>query len=125
MSHHPLTAGDLLQFAGGTAHWYRHGLARGVLYTDGVQHVAEAGGAYWLLDEIALAQSRAEVKAEEFQCWTLTVSEDGSAVLRCTDGNDRQVIDKRIPWTDFPLSSVTLWVEQDEAHRVILLPNEH
>jgi hypothetical protein len=28
----------------------------GCFFTDGAKHVADAGGAYWLLDEIALAQ---------------------------------------------------------------------
>ena len=35
--------------------WYRHALNRAVLFTDGAKHVADAGGADWLLDEIALA----------------------------------------------------------------------
>jgi hypothetical protein len=49
-----LTKADLAHFTG-SEHWYSHGLVRSVLYTDGARHVAEAGGAYWLLDEIALA----------------------------------------------------------------------
>jgi hypothetical protein len=44
----------LRQFTG-TENWYRHGLVRSVLYTDGAKYVAESAGAYWLLDEIALA----------------------------------------------------------------------
>jgi hypothetical protein len=41
-----LQESDLRQFTG-TEHWYRHPLARKVLYTDGVQHVTEKGKAYW------------------------------------------------------------------------------
>ena len=45
---------------------------------EGVQYVAEKAGAYWLVDELALAQSYvAAVKAEAFQVWTLTVKADG------------------------------------------------
>ena len=40
----------------GSENWYRHGLIRNVLYTEGAKFVAEGGGAYWLLDEIALIQ---------------------------------------------------------------------
>jgi hypothetical protein len=29
---------------------------RGITYTEGVEYVAETAGAYWLLDEIALAK---------------------------------------------------------------------
>ena len=44
-----LQQADLRQFTG-TETWFRHPLARKVLYTEGVQYVAEQGGAYWLLD---------------------------------------------------------------------------
>jgi hypothetical protein len=111
----------------GTETWFRHGLVRNVLYTEGARHVAERGGAYWLLDEIALAQRfEPAVRAlEDMQCWTLTVAADGSARLRCTDGDGAEVFAKAIPWTDFPLPSVRLWVEGDGETRVILLPSEH
>ena len=39
-----------------TENWYRHGLVRDVLFTDGAKYVADQAGAYWLLDEIAVAQ---------------------------------------------------------------------
>jgi hypothetical protein len=62
-----LNADDLTQFTG-TEQWYRHSINRTVLYTDEAQYVAENGGAYWLLDEIALIQRYDEkVAAEEFQ----------------------------------------------------------
>ena len=52
-------------------HWYRHGLVASILFTDGAKYVADQGGAYWLLDEIALAQRYEKaVAAETFQvCW--------------------------------------------------------
>ena len=40
----------------GSEHWYRHALNRKIVFTDGAKHVADHGGAYWLLDEIALIQ---------------------------------------------------------------------
>jgi hypothetical protein len=53
----------------------RHGLVRNILFTDGAKYVADAAGAYWLLDEIALAQRfDKKVAAEEFQAWKLTVN---------------------------------------------------
>ena len=78
---------DLAQFTG-SEHWYRHGINRNVLYTDGAQYVAEHAGAYWLLDEIALIQPYDKrVAAEEFQVWKLAVKPDNSATLTCDDGN--------------------------------------
>ena len=77
-----LTASDLRQFTG-SENWYRHGLVRDVLYTDGAQYLAEQGGAYWLLDEIALAQRyKKRVAAQEFQNWTLKVKPDRHGAAR-------------------------------------------
>jgi len=118
---HPLRTEDLRQFFG-TETWYRHALVRGVLYTDGARHVAEAGGAYWLLDEIALAQQyEPSVKDEAFQVWKLTVHEDRTAILSCEDGNLEEVYRKTLDYTDFPLPEITLWF----TDKVILLPSEY
>jgi len=111
---------DLRQFTG-TERWYRHALVRSVLFTDGAKYVADTAGAYWLLDEIALAQkSVAAVKSEEFQVWKLTVK-DNAATLACEDGNDRALFAKRIAFTDFPGEGVTLWF----CNNVIMVPGEY
>jgi len=116
----PLTAADLRQFTGSEC-VYRHTLNRKCVYTEGVQYLAEKAGAYWLVDEILLVQPYdPALKAAEFQAWTLTVRDDRSAMLVCTDGNDNQLYAKRIPWTDFPLSSVDLWLENNTLY----LPSE-
>jgi hypothetical protein len=117
-----LTVEGMRQFTG-TDQWYRHGLNRNILYTDGAQYVAEAGGAYWLLDEIALAnQFERKVRAEEFQVWKLERCSPGNgALLSCEDGNYNIVYQKEIEFTDFPLPSVELWCEGG----TILLPSEH
>ncbi len=60
-----LNQADLRQFTG-SEHWYRHPLARKVVYTDGAQYVAEHGGAYWLLDAIAFSQAIPAVATEAF-----------------------------------------------------------
>ena len=69
----------LNQFTG-SEHWYRHGLVRSIVFTDGAKYIADAAGAYWLLDEIALAQRFVKaVAAEEFQVWKLAVNADQTA----------------------------------------------
>ncbi len=84
--------------------------------------MADAAGAYWLLDEIALAQRCDDkVKAEEFQVWKLTVNDDRSATLVCEDSNYNVVSTKHIPFTDFPPEGVTL----SFANNVIFLPSEY
>jgi hypothetical protein len=117
----PLSAEDLAQFTG-TEHWYRHSVNRSVLYTEGAQHIAEHGEAYWLLDEIALIQPYdRKVAAEEFQVWTLNVRPDRTATLACDNGNGNVVFGKEIPYTDFPLDTVKLYF----ANNVIHLPSEY
>jgi hypothetical protein len=94
MSEGKLSEADLAHFTG-SENWYRHGIARDVLFTDGAKYVADQGGAYWLLDEIALAQRyQKAVAAEEFQVWTLTVKDDRTARLACEDGNGKTVFEK-------------------------------
>jgi hypothetical protein len=116
-----LTPADLRQFIGSET-WYRHGLVRPILYTEGAQYVAEQGGAYWLLDEIALAQKASpEVAGKPFQLWTLAVHEDRTALLTCEDGNCNPVFRKQIEYTDFPLDSIQLYF----TNNTILLPSEY
>ena len=120
MTTETLTKAELAQFTG-SENWYRHALVRDILFTDGAKHVADAGGAYWLLDEIALAQRyKKKVAAQEFQVWTLKVK-DAKATLTCEDGNGNAVYAKRIPFTDFPLDEISLYC----CNKTILLPTEY
>ena len=120
MTNTTLSEAALQQFTG-TENWHRHGINRNVLYTDGAKFVADAGGAYWLLDTIAICQLDPRVKAEEFQVWKLTVRSDRTATLVCEDGNDVVVYTQEIPFTDFPMDGISLWF----ANNVIYLPSEH
>lgn len=123
MSKKQLTQSDLDQFTG-TETWYKHGLNRRVTFTEGVKFLADKAGAYWLIDEIALAQiGEPRVKAEEFQVWKLAIvnNEGYRAKLTCEDGNGNEVYAKYIEFTDFPLAQVTVWFTDN----VILLPSEY
>lgn len=62
MSSPTLRASDLAQFTGSEC-WYRHPLYPSITYTDAAQYVAEAGGAYWLLDAIVSHQHDAACEA--------------------------------------------------------------
>ena len=117
-----LTKDDLRQFTG-SEQWYRHGINRSVLFTDGAKYVADTGGAYWLLDEIALAQHHNKrVAGEEFQLWKLAVNLDqNTAMLTCEDGNGHIVFRKKIAFTDFPLEEISLYF----CNKTIHLPSEY
>ena len=116
-----LKAQDLAQFTGSDT-FYRHQLSGGCVYTEGAQYLAEAASAYWLIDAILCPQPHdPALRAAEFQVWTLTVSEDRSAMLICTDGDGEGLYVHPIPWTDFPLDTMTLWF----ANQTLYLPSEH
>jgi hypothetical protein len=120
MTDKTLSKADLAHFTG-SEQWFRHGLARKILYTEGAQYVAEHGGAYWLIDEIAFNQVEPAIAAEEFQVWRLTVAADKTATLTCDDGNDRVVFTKQIEYTDFPLDGIRFYF----TNNTILLPSEY
>jgi hypothetical protein len=116
-----LSEEHLRQFIG-SENWYRHGINRTVLFTDGAKYVADEGGAYWLLDAIAICQRHEErVAQEDFQVWKLTVRSDRTATLVCDDGNDNIVYTQHVEFTYFPLDEITLYF----ANNVIHLPSEY
>ena len=116
-----LSEAQLQQFTG-SENWYRHAINRSVLFTDGAKYVADRGGAYWLLDIIAIAQKHdRNVTAEEFQVWKLHVRSDRSATAFCEDGNGEIVYSQPIPFTDFPMEKITLFY----CNNVIHLPSEY
>jgi hypothetical protein len=106
----------------GSENWHRFGINRKVLCTDGAKLVADEGGAYWLLDAIAIAQlCEKAVAAEEFQVWKLQVNADRTANLVCEDGNRNIVYTQHIEFTDFPLAEIKFYFTDN----VILLPSEY
>ncbi|MGO8854767.1 MAG: DUF6876 family protein [Steroidobacteraceae bacterium] len=116
-----LNAAALAQFTG-SENWYRHGINRKILFTDGAKYVADQAGAYWLLDEIAIIQPHDKrVAAESFQVWKLAVNADQTGVLTCDDGNGNVVFSKAIEYTDFPIDGITLYF----TNNTILLPREY
>jgi hypothetical protein len=104
----------------GTTRYYRHWL--GIHYTDGIHYLAERAGAYWLIDAIASWQPTVRAVEEEFQLWELTVDENNRASLTArSDTGTPAIIEQKIDYTDFPLKSLTLYLENG----VLLLPSEH
>ena len=123
-------AADLAQFTG-TENYYAHWMKR-VKFTDGVKYLADAAGAYWLIDLIASWQLKAKVRREEFQIWILTVGNrkrtgnKPMAYARCFPDtpepkNANQVCVQGIPYTDFPLDEIKLYLRDG----VIMLPSEY
>lgn len=127
-----LGAHDLLQFTGSET-FYKHWLG-GIVYTEGVQFVAEKGGAYWLIDAVASHQARLRQPAapgsrwdlaRDFQLWWLKVDlQEKDAVLECwADYPDPKgaLIIQAIGYTDFPLPEIKLYLRDS----TLMLPGEY
>jgi hypothetical protein len=116
-----LTKADLRHFTG-SDRLYEHFPNNDVTYTEGADFVAERAKAYWLLDEIALAQRNEKAVSDKmFQIWKLTVNEDRTALLSVDDGNGNTVFSKKLHFTDFPIDEFSFWV----YHKTIMLPSEY
>jgi hypothetical protein len=120
-----LTSAELArQLAGftGTETWFRHSLVRAMLYTEGVQYFAEAGGtqgAYWFLDVVA-TEFYPLLRKEPFLHIVLTV-QDRQATIRVEDGNDRTLREKPIEFTDLQFGEWRFYLTDN----VLLLPSEY
>jgi hypothetical protein len=117
-----LTQTDLDQFCG-SEHYYQH--FTGLRYTDGIQYMATQAGAFWLIDVIGSYQAdprvRLNQRLQEFQLWHLTVANNEGLVQLFEDSGLPQVLSQHVPFTDFPLDSIRLYVEGG----ILLLPSEH
>jgi Family of unknown function (DUF6876) len=104
----------------GTVNYHRHWTGT-FHYTDGVAFLAENAGAYWLLDHIAAMQkhARRDPALRDFQAWQLTV-QGSRGVITCLRAASDEAFHDELPFTDFPLREVTLYL----AESVLYLPSE-
>lgn len=85
-------------------------------YTDGVKFMWESCDAYWLLTAISSYK-----RTEPFQVWEL-IKDGNGAILTMKEDSDQPILVKqRIPFTDFPLVGITLWL----IDGVLILPSEY
>jgi len=111
-----MNANDELSRHTGTDNYYQHNF--GLVYTDGIKAFCDRFQCYWFIYVIVSYQPT--LKNEEFQVWSLGKNEDSSAVVICTDGDNKVLASQDIPFTDFEADECTVWVECG----VILLPSE-
>jgi hypothetical protein len=114
-------ASGLRQYTG-TEQWYRHGLNRQLLYTDGVQFFAENGGgqgAYWLLDIIA-TEYWLLLKKAPFLALSITVKDD-AAKIEVTDGNGHILKTRELEYADLQEGVWKFYLTDN----VLLLPSEY
>jgi hypothetical protein len=111
---------DLSEFRG-TDNYYKNAYMLGMVYTDGVKHMAETRDAYWLIQYVyAKSNYIKALKGEPFLTIEMSVS-DSSATIAITDGNDNILHTDEIEYTDYPDDGVCLWL----VDGVLLLPSEY
>jgi len=118
----------------GTESYHKLTIFPNIVGTDGVAYLAKNAECFWLIDEIASAQIHPKIRnnpeLQEIQFWTLTV-QNRSAVLICrVDGDQPPVFQKKISYTDFPLSQIKIWVAatgdpDGKTFKVMMLPTEY
>ncbi len=120
-----LTELDLAQFSG-TENIYSYPFfGQQFFYTDGINYLVKKGKIYWLLDAIFSWQIHQKVKQDsalqEFQIWLLEVNNDRSCQLTCLRDFDDPVVTQSIPYTDFPLKQIKLYL----IEKMLMLPREY
>jgi hypothetical protein len=122
----------IIAHAMGTEDYHRFNmLFRKHVLTDSALLVAQEAGAHWLMEAIASHHRTAmrDPMLQDIQFWTLKVNqEDSSAVLTCERDKDDVVITQEIPYTDFPLEEIKLYVQplhDGDGHYVIMLPGDY
>lgn len=128
-----LSKAALRRFPGGLVR-YQHQFNPSVIYTPGVQYVANEGQAYWLIDTIAawIGSSEFEkarhldTRISSLHFWSLEVKPDRSATLTAkADSPDEPFIVQELDYTDFPLDQIDIWVGSSGKHWTLYLPSEH
>ena len=114
--------GHLAQFSGTERYHRTH---PGLLATDGAKYLADAAGAYWLLDIVWSVLPKIN---DDFAVLELA-REEGSnrAEVLIHDGREPRTVYhcQAIPYTDFPLQGIKLYVQENGLKRVVMLPSEY
>jgi len=110
----------LAQFTG-TGTYYR--ISRRHLLTDGTKYLAEKCACFWMMD--AIASHLCEIGTKDWFVLVRVQVTEGRALMIYEDGNSQEHARQEIPYTDFPMTNITLYACWDQEHWVIMLPSEY
>lgn len=116
----PLDPASLTEFTG-TERYYR--ISRRHLLTDGTKFLAEQAHCFWMMD--AIASHLTEIGTADWFVVVKSKVKDAKALMVYEDGNGHEHARQEIPYTDFPISELTLYACWDGEHWVIMLPSEY
>ena len=113
-------ATQLTQFIGTTGD-YR--ISRRHLLTDGTKYLAEEAECFWMMD--AIASHLSEIGIEDWFVLVRINVNESRATMIYEDGNGKEHARQEIPYTDLPMSTITLYACWDGERWVIMLPSEY
>ncbi len=112
---------ELSQFTG-TENYYRY---HNLLLTDGAYHLAEAANCFWLMDTVwAYTTTERWLGKEDFISCKLNV-QNSVGKISFDDGNKNILASQHIPYTDFPLEKIQLFIVRENTQFVVMLPSEY
>ena len=118
---------DLNQFTG-SEDFFKHSINRKLIYSEGVEYLAEQARCYWLIDLIAcvLLPHLLIKYNDSFYSIELLVT-GNSAVITVDDGNDNIHINHKVRWTDFPITGepVKFFLCESDEYYCLMLPSEY
>ena len=110
----------LTQFTG-TGAYYR--ISRRHLLTDGTNYLAEKGACFWMMD--AIASHLCEIGTDDWFVLVRVQVTECRATMIYEDGSGSEHARQEIPYTDFPMHSISFFACWDGEHWVIMLPSEY
>ena len=111
---------QLNQFIGTTG-YYR--ISRRHLLTDGTKYLAEEAECFWMMD--AIASHLSEIGTDDWFVQVRMTVNDNRATMIYEDGSGSEHARQEIPYTDFPMHTISLYACWDGEHWVIMLPSEY
>lgn len=99
-----LKESDLREFTG-SQQFFRHWMSSKVVYTEGIAHLAETAGAFWLIDAIVSHQRNVRRRQQEhqlrdFQVWVLFPVDEDNRQCKQHDQHGHRV--RLECWSDTP-----------------------
>lgn len=111
----------LSQFTG-TTKYYR--LLPTFVVTDGVKYLMDQADCYWLAQLYGLHLVDIDFNDHSFTVLKMVRRGEGVKIT-IEDGNGKRLNWQAIDWTDFPLSTITLYASWSGDYWVAMLPSEY
>jgi hypothetical protein len=111
---------SLAQFTG-TEKYYR--IRSRHLLTEGTKYLAEKAECFWMMD--AVASHLGEIGTADWFVHVRVTVNCNRATMIYEDGNGHEHARQEIPYTDFPMNTISLYACWDGEHWVIMLPSEY